>query len=149
MLPYLEYVAIDLKGITAKEYALRAGINEKSAEKNINKFFKICNVILENNILLDIRTCVFSDTSLDDLLLIASKINLLKGNLKFWTIRNYDPVDTIDWKPMDLIELEKNIQIISIKYPNLKLGYRDKWSNGKFIYWENVSIPYSNNTVGS
>ena len=79
MLPYLEYAAIDLKGITAKEYSLRAGIDEKSAEKNINKFFNICNVILENNILLDIRTCVFSDTSLDDLLIIASKIDSLKG----------------------------------------------------------------------
>ena len=64
------------------------------AQKAMENSLIVQKILSENNALVDVRTCVFSDTTLQDLLRLADKI-YNSGNVsnKFWTIRNYNTVD--------------------------------------------------------
>jgi len=97
----------------------------------------VCQIILEHpDPLLDVRTCVFSDTSLDDLLEMANKVATLGHNdRKFWTIRQYTPVLGIDWYPLCQETLNEWIEIISKEYPELRIGCRLEWVGGSFYTW--------------
>ena len=86
LLPYLEYVAIDYKGSTPASFANRAGITIATAKKFIQSTQTVQKMCAENNTLVDVRTCVFEDTSLKELQEIGNNINninLIKKNVYF------------------------------------------------------------------
>jgi len=136
--PFLEYAAIDLKASNANEFALRAGFNATNLGDKMLKSSLAVQTFLtvEKGILVDVRTCVFSDTTLDDLLEIAKLISLNNDiNKVFWTIRGYNPVAGIDWKKPVHHSLLQMIDDVSSEFPYLKIGYRNKWEDSKFHYW--------------
>jgi len=137
MAPYLAYAAIDLKAINPDEYALRSGIDVHVARKVLSHFEEVCWHVLKNETsLLDVRTCVFSDTTLDDLMEMAQRIATLgHSNRVFWTIRQYNSVDGIDWHPLCQETLEEWIGIISEMYGALHIGCRLAWEGGLFYHW--------------
>ncbi len=134
---YLEYAAIDIKASTGDEFAMRAGLPSKViGEKMLANSLKVQNFLTSRGIYVDIRTCVFGDTTLDDLLNIAKLITTNNDpNYTFWTVRGYNTVFGIDWKQPHPQQLMQNLEIVSSEYPNLKMGYRNKWTNSKFVYF--------------
>lgn len=90
----------------------------------------------ECKILVDVRTCVFADTTLDDLLTIARLIVSNNDTSRvFWTVRGYNPVESVDWRKPNHESLLNNLSIVAEAFPKLKIGYRDKWVDAKFHYF--------------
>lgn len=135
--PYAAHAAIDLKAVSIDEFVLRTGIDKPVASKVMKNFHKVCRAVLSNeSTLLDVRTCVFSTTTLKDLFEMAQMISQLAHDDRvFWTIRQYDPVATIDWQPLRQGILDEWLSIISRKYPILHIGYRSQWVGGVFYHW--------------
>ena len=136
--PYLEYAAIDIKAATGREFSVRAGLNSTQlGNKMLENTLKVQKFLtVEQGILVDVRTCVFADTTLDDMLEIAKLISLNNDLSKvFWTIRGYNPVDGIDWKKPVHQSLLQTIDVVATQFSNLKIGYRDKWVDATFHYW--------------
>jgi len=132
LLPYLEYVAIDLKGGTPKELAFRAGIPEASGEKMLNSTLKVQDFLSKCGVLVDIRTPVFGDTTLDDLYNMAELITKDGDPTKeFWTLRAYKRVRGCDWLEPNQDTLFEWAKLVSKEFPTLPIGLRLKWSRQK------------------
>ncbi|APR02725.1 Radical SAM domain-containing protein (plasmid) [Clostridium botulinum Af84] len=133
LLPYLDYVAIDLKSDNNDDFNTIAGI--KNGKKIIDTSLKIQKFCSENDILVDIRTCIFKDTSLEQMLKIA-KLITKDNNIDniVWTIRRYNTVEGCNFKSPSIEETKNKIKIIKSKYPNLKIGMRNEWEGG-FNYY--------------
>ena len=130
--PYLDYAAIDLKGGTAKELALRAGLHsEVNGQFMLDSTIKVQNYLSENGVIVDIRTPVFDTTTLDDLRKMASLITA-GGNLdnKFWTLRAYKKVKGCDWGEPNQNDVLEYAKILSKEF-NIPIGLRLKWSGQK------------------
>jgi pyruvate formate lyase activating enzyme len=127
LLPYLDYLALDFKGSSNIKIAKISdtSINEKSID-NILEIIKICE---ENNILVDLRTVIFGDTSLDDIKIIGNYIKDYKNI--FWTLRNYNKVKDCDFLSADIDNIELYCKYIKNTL-NINCGYRDKWKNCNF-----------------
>ena len=67
MASYMDYVAIDLKGDTPSELAFRAGINPRAGQKMLDSTLAVQTMFANNGVLVDVRTPVFRDTTLDQL----------------------------------------------------------------------------------
>lgn len=129
LLPYLDYVAIDLKSPYADEFSNITGM--KNGEFWIKNSLLSQEYCTNNNVLVDTRTCVFNHTGFDELKAIADLI-VQKNNLKnlFWTIRCYNPVKDCDYQTPNRDVLLEYIQKIKEIYPDLKIGIRAKWKGG-------------------
>lgn len=84
---------------------------------------------------LQVRTCVFADTTIEDLLIIGKKIQE-SGNItnKFWTIRLYNEIKGSNKKTLKEEDALKMLEIVKKEIPNLKIGIRTKWEPEGFIY---------------
>lgn len=136
ILKYLDFAAIDFKACTVQDYAKRTGMPINIAQKAMENSLIVQKILSENNVLVDVRTCVFSDTTLQDLLSLADKI-YNSGNVsnKFWTVRNYNTVDFCNWKSRDITKTIEDIKIVKQNFPNLKIGLRAKWEATGFLYF--------------
>ena len=136
--PYLEYAAIDIKASSGAEFATRAGLGSKAiGQKMLENSLKVQSFLTQEcKILVDVRTCVFADTTLDDLLKIARMIVSNNDTSRvFWTVRGYNPVEGVDWRKPNHESLLNNLDIVAETFPKLKIGYRDKWVDAKFHYF--------------
>lgn len=126
LLPYLDYVAIDFKGATPEEIARRSNttINPSSID-NIMQVIEMCQ---QSGVLVDVRTVIFGDTTIDDLMRIAGR--LTGHNNIFWTLRRYSPVDDCDFLPSP-DDIRSMADYLSNTYV-LPVGYRDKWIGCNF-----------------
>lgn len=138
----IEYAAIDLKAVNAKDYALRAGLSERVAAQVMPNFVKVCDQVLsQSHALLDARTCMFDTTSYTELTEFAEKISSLPCTDRvFWTIRQYLPVANLDWKPMPQEILFGMIEDVSKQFPWLRIGCRLAWRGGQFPYWKSGEV---------
>jgi len=138
LLPYLDYAAIDLKAADGAEFNMRAGLRNGQGEKMLNNSLRVQEILSNKGVLVDVRTCVFSTTTLDDFLHIAEMV-VKHGNVdnKFWTVRVYKPVSGIDWRPLPLETTMEYLDEVSRKFPELRMGLRTKWAPGGFMYWYN------------
>jgi len=137
MAPYLEYAAIDLKGDNGDELAFRAGLPSRSGKKMLESTIRVQDLLSSSGVLVDIRTPVFGDTTLDQLFSMAELI--LKGGdtgNEFWTLRKYNEVRHCDWIQPRGETISEYAQIISEKFPELPIGVREKWSNGGFVIYK-------------
>ena len=134
MLPYMDYVAIDLKGDSPAELALRAGLpSDTAGAKMLESTLKVQDMFSDNGVLVDVRTPIFGDTTLDQLFRMAELI--LKGgdnSKEFWTLRKYNPVRFCDWTAPRGETLSEYARIVSEQFPELPIGLREKWSGGGF-----------------
>lgn len=133
LMPNLDYAAIDLKSPYADEFAriTDCGNGQEMIERSVLTQ-KLCT---ENEVLTDVRTCVFDHTPLQELLDIA-KLITAENNLDylFWTLRLYSPVSGCAYQAPSLEKMKEYIGIIKEKYPTLKIGMRNKWEGGFAFY---------------
>ncbi len=131
----LESAAIDLKA-TKKQMNKRTGLRVLGGKKMYEKSIETQKILSDSGVLLDIRTPIFADTKLEDLLELANDI-VECGSLKnkFWTLRLYKSVIGCSWKAPDIDKVLKMIKKIKNKYPNLKMGLRAKWEPSGFLYF--------------
>ncbi len=129
LLPYLEYVAIDMKSPYPDKFSKIVGL--KNGEALIKNSLLSQEYCTNNDVLVDVRTCVFEHTTPEELKTIAALITQ-KNNLKnlFWTIRCYNPVKGCDYHAPDKDILLSYIAEIKNLYPDLKMGMRAKWKGG-------------------
>ncbi len=137
LLPYLDYAAIDMKAATPDEFNLRAGLKNGSGKKMLENSIFVQTILANAGIMVDVRTCVFSTTTLDDFFRIAELI-VKSGNpaCKFWTVRTYKPVAGIDWRPLPQETVKEWCQVISASFPELPIGLRAKWEPSGFQIWK-------------
>ena len=95
-------------------------------------------ILTEGGILTDVRTCVFSTTTYDDLYKIAQMI-VQSGDSgkKFWTIRQYSLVPGLSWRPLPVESFKEWVKYLSSDFPQLYIGYRAKWQGGGLEFWKN------------
>lgn len=132
----LESAAIDLKA-TRHEVSLRAGLKNGLGAKMYDRSLETQDLLSSSGILVDVRTPIFSTTTLDDLLELAADI--IKGGdreKEFWTLRLYKPVVGCDWDPPRSTEgVVWMIREVKKEFPNLRMGLRAKWEPGGFLYF--------------
>lgn len=126
LLPYLDYVAIDFKGATPDEIARRSSTTVNPS--SIDNIIQIIDMCQQANVLVDVRTVIFGDTTMDDLDRIAGR--LTGYNNIFWTLRKYSPIDGCNFLPA-LNDIRFMADYLSNTY-GLPVGYRDKWIGCNF-----------------
>ena len=131
MSPYLEYAAIDLKGYNGRELAFRAGIPEKVGDHMLKSTLSVQDFLASEGVLVDIRSPIFKETTLDNLFTMAELICRGGTENKFWTLRAYNQVRWIDWEGVNQETLLQYAEIVSKEFPNLPIGLRMKWSGQK------------------
>lgn len=126
LLPYLDYVAIDFKGASPEEIARRS--NTTINPGSVDNILQILDMCQQSGVLVDIRTVIFGDTTIDDLMRIAGRLTG-RDNI-FWTLRRYSPVDDCDFLPSH-DDIRSMADYLSNTY-GLPVGYRDKWIGCNF-----------------
>ncbi len=132
----LESAAIDLKG-TRGDLGLRAGLKNGLGAKMYERSVETQDLLSASGVFVDVRTPIFSNTTLDDLLEMAADI-VSGGNREqeFWTLRLYKPVVGCDWDaPRNTESVIWMIEEVKKSYPNLKMGLRAKWEPEGFLYF--------------
>lgn len=132
----LESAAIDLKA-PREDMSLRAGLKNGTGAKMYDRSIETQDLLSSSGVLVDVRTPIFSTTTIDDLLELAGDI--VKGGdgeREFWTLRIYKPVVGCDWEPPRNIEsVVWMIRQVKAEYPQLKMGLRAKWEPTGFLYF--------------
>ena len=130
LLPYLEYAAIDLKGSTDASLAYRAGLAFKAGR--VERTLNVIRTLVKAGVLVDVRTCVFGDTSFEELVAIRNLLlGISEGEGKvFWTLRKYNEIASCDFVPGDAEKIKEFAEELAT--PKLKVGFRDKWTGATF-----------------
>ncbi len=132
----LESAAIDLKAPTSLMNA-RTGLSNGSGARMYQKSIETQDLLSSSGILVDVRTPIFSNTTLDDMLELAKDIVAGgDGKNEFWTWRLYKPVAGCDWDaPRNIDGVIWMINEVKKNYPILKIGLRAKWEPSGFLYF--------------
>lgn len=132
----LESAAIDLKGVR-QDLGTRAGLKNGTGAKMYDRSIETQDLLSSSGVLVDVRTPVFSTTTLDDMLELASDIvRAGRGENEFWTWRLYKPVVGCDWDPpRNTDQVIWMITRVKAEYPGLKIGLRAKWEPSGFLYF--------------
>lgn len=133
--PYLESAAIDLKA-PPHEMGIRTGLSPEQGERMYQKSLQTQDLLSDTGVLVDIRTPIFGETTIDDMLQITEDI--VRGGRaenEFWTWRIYNPVRGCDWMPPRTEAVQWMIHEVKGFYPKLKIGLRAKWDPNGFLYF--------------
>lgn len=138
--PYLSSAAIDLKGVPEKI----GGIMGRPPQMG-PRFYALSletqALVSGSGVLLDVRTPVFGDTTLDEMRRLAQDIYRVNDiHHTFWTWRMYKPVLGCDWVAPEREPVLEMMKTISAEVPNLWLGIRAKWERGGMIYVKDGAI---------
>ena len=134
MLPYLSSAAIDLKGVPEKIGKIM-GIHPERGKLFFDLSLETQRLISGSRIILDVRTPIFGDTTLEEMLRLAEAISE-NNNLDytFWTWRMYKPVRGCEF---EVPTKENTIELmlkVSQEFPDLWMGIRAKWERGGMIF---------------
>jgi len=132
----LESAAIDLKA-PSDLMNLRTGLSNGSGARMYKKSIETQDLLSSSGVLVDVRTPIFSTTTVDDMLELAQDI-IAGGSEKneFWTWRLYKPVQGCDWEaPRNIDGVIWMINQVKNHYPTLKIGLRAKWEPEGFLYF--------------
>jgi pyruvate-formate lyase-activating enzyme len=127
--PLLASAAIDLKGVPDKMGAIM-GIAPETGRRFFDKSLESQRILLDAGVLVDCRTPVFGDTSIEEMLFLADKID----QRAFWTWRIYKQVEGCNWTSPDTQSVIDAIQTVSKRHPDQWIGLRAKWNKGGMIY---------------
>lgn len=132
----LESAAIDLKA-PRHEFGLRAGLKNGTGAKMYERSIETQDLLSASGALVDVRTPIFSTTTVDDLLDMAGDIvRGGRGDNEFWTIRLYKPVVGCDWEPPRSLDyVTWMISQVKKEFPSLKIGLRARWEPNGFLYF--------------
>lgn len=138
LLPYLSSAAIDLKAVPEKIGSI-LGLVDKGVHAPGERFYRLSletqALVSYAGVLLDVRTPVFGDTPLEDMLRLAHDIvgtNDLRHT--FWTWRLYKAVQGCDWLVPDKDIVIDRMRHVSAQFPDLWMGVRAKWERGGMLY---------------
>lgn len=127
IIDYLDYIALDFKGIKEETVKRITGVqNPKMQQKEI---IELCN---KNNVLVDVRTPIFLETDIDELKEIGRTIS--KYPNVFWTLRKYNKVKGCDFGVPTMDYVTNIAQELKKEFPNLKIGTRNYWKGGFEIF---------------
>lgn len=137
----LDSISVDFKASNAESLSEIAGISLEYSKVMWNNNLKILQILKDNpQVKTDIRTCVFSNTNLEELLKIGNIIKENSNSSVFWTLRIYSIIENYLQTTMSTDDM-KNIAIfLSENIPDLKIGIRLNWDNGNFIYYMNGQV---------
>lgn len=130
LLPYLEYAAIDVKGASDAGLAYRAGMIPQ--EGRLEHTLCVIETLAKADILVDVRTCVFGDTSEQELTEIRDMLLSIPGarGKIFWTLRKYNEIASCDFVSGDAQRIKELAEKLATS--ELKVGFRDKWTGATF-----------------
>lgn len=135
LIPFLESAAIDLKA-TKNKLGKIAGLNKKIGRKMYKNSLKTQRILSNAGVLVDVRTPIFANTSIFELIRLAfdiCKYNKMANT--FWTWRIYKPVKGCNWAAPKVKNVLNKIKIIKFLFPNLNIGLRAKWEPAGFLYF--------------
>lgn len=135
MLPYLDYAAIDLKAGDAEEFNFRAGLRNGQGGRMMARSIQVQDMLSRAGVLVDVRTPVFAETTLDDMHRIAELV-AADGDVgnEFLTFRAYRPIAGLDWPVPSPEAVGEMAQEVSRQFPELPIGMRARWKGG-FTIW--------------
>ena len=133
--PYLDFASIDFKASSFEQLGKIAGIDKEMAKTCFVNTIKTIKVLQERGIYTDVRTCVFDDTSYEQLMQIAELFQGKNNSNLFWTLRTYSPIDTVDKKAKTPEEMSILGKKISERFKDLRIGIRAKWEPSGFQYF--------------
>lgn len=129
---YIESAAIDLKA-TPEKYQNVTGMDE-NGKKLFQKSIESQKNMLNHGVLVDVRTPIFKDTSLEDLRIMAEAITSNPTDNLFWTLRVYNTIKGCDFEAPDQEKFYSIAKQLKFENPDLKIGIRAKWSHSGLIY---------------
>jgi pyruvate formate lyase activating enzyme len=134
MLPYLSSAAIDLKGVPEKIGKIM-GIHPERGKLFFDLSLETQRLISGSRIILDVRTPIFGDTTLEEMLRLAEAISE-NNNLSytFWTWRMYKPVRGCEFEVPTKENTVELMLKVSQEFPDLWMGIRAKWERGGMIF---------------
>ena len=133
---YLSSAAIDLKA-TPEKIGRIMGIKVSAGDSVYHQSLKTQAIISHSDCLLDVRTPIFGDTSLEDMLRLGHDIARVNDLSKtFWTWRLYKAVEGCDWQVPEKQRIIEMMRVVSQEIPSLWLGMRAKWQAGGMIYFK-------------
>lgn len=134
LVPYLSSAAIDLKAVPSKLGKVM-DIRVSAGEPTYAQSLKTQALISHAGVLLDVRTPIFGDTTLEDMMVLGADICRTNDLSKtFWTWRLYKEVEGCDWLVPEVQKVIEMMQIVSKQLPELWMGMRAKWQAGGMIY---------------
>lgn len=134
----LDSISVDLKGKDPQSLKKVTGISEKLSYFMWSKTLETLEVLKRaRHIKIDIRTCVFSDTTYEELLSIGKIIKQYSNPNVFWTLRIYSIVDSFSKETKTVEDMKLLAKLLSIQLFDLKIGIRVKWEKGAFFYYFN------------
>lgn len=134
LLPRLSSAALDLKAVPEKLGKVM-GIHEATGVRYFASSLKTQALISQSQVLLDVRTPVFGDTSVEEMNRLGEAI-VGANNLdySFWTWRLYKEVKGCDWPVPDQEKVIEMMKQVSAHYPALWMGMRAKWERGGMLF---------------
>ena len=140
LVPFLSSAAIDLKAVPSKLGKVM-GIRVSAGEPTYLQSLKTQSLISHSGILLDVRTPIFGDTSIEDMMVLGADICRSNDLRKtFWTWRLYKEVEGCDWLVPEVQSVIEMMKEVSSTFPELWLGMRAKWQAGGMIYVKNGQV---------
>lgn len=134
LLPFLSSAAIDLKG-TPEQIGKIMGIPVEKGPMMYQRSLHTQRIVSQGGVLLDVRTPVFGDTSLEDMMSLAADIcSVNELSYTFWTWRLYKAVEGCDFEIPNLERVYEMMIKVSKTFPKLWLGVRAKWQRGGMVY---------------
>lgn len=134
----LDSISVDLKGKDPQSLKIVAGISEELSYPMWIRTLGTLEVLKRaKHIKVDIRTCVFSDTTYEELLSIGKIVEQHSNPNFFWTLRIYSIVDSFSKETKTVEDMRQLAKVLSSQLPELKIGIRVKWEKGAFFYYFN------------
>jgi pyruvate formate lyase activating enzyme len=130
MAPHLSSAAIDLKACPW-DMSRRTGRSSRMFYRAIDSI----NILSERKVLVDIRTPIFGDVLIEDMLFLAQQIVRHQTTRKFWTWRLYKPVQGCSFTEPNIDSVIRMICQVKDIFPDLKIGLRAKWEPEGFLYF--------------
>ena len=134
MAPYLSSAAIDLKA-PRDSLGRIMGISQARGQAFYNLSLQTQGVLSDAEIIMDVRTPVFGDTTLGDMVSLGEVVARNNPQTTFWTWRLYKPVVGCEWQQPEKDATFKMLDEVSARFPALWMGVRAKWAQGGMMYW--------------
>lgn len=132
--PDLSSAAIDLKAVPEKMGAVM-GVNRTLGERIYRFSEETQKILCEHRVILDVRTPVFGDTTLDEMRRLAETVAKNDARTTFWTWRLYKAVHGCDWEVPTKERVFEMLDRVSEEFPSHWMGVRAKWERGGMMYW--------------
>lgn len=144
MLPFLDSAAIDLKAVPEKlgeTMGVSSVVGFKLYQRSLEVQALFNNEKLNSeSAILDVRTPIFGNTTLDEMLRLGADVSKNDPKFTFWTWRLYKPVHGCDWLIPEREGVIEMLKKVSFKYPKHWMGLRAKWHGGGMLYFRNGKI---------